>query len=90
MAGGYQTWPLIQFGVIGEAWRLYKRHWVVWSLAMLIVLACYGVRDRRVAGVLSACAISRAGRLPAVPDARRHTLPFCDLQRRQQVSSWAE
>ena len=41
MAGGYQTWPLIQFSVIGEAWRLYKRHWFVWSLAMLIVIACY-------------------------------------------------
>ena len=43
MAGGYQTWPLIQFSVIGEAWRLYKRHWLVWSLAMLIVMTCYGV-----------------------------------------------
>ena len=43
MAGGYQTWPLINFRVIGEAWRLYKRHWVVWSLAMLIVIACYSI-----------------------------------------------
>jgi hypothetical protein len=43
MAGGYQTWPLIQFSVIGEAWRLYKRHWVVWSLAMLIVMTGYGI-----------------------------------------------
>src|SRR5207247_698488 len=24
--------------VIGDAWRLYQRHWGVWSLAMLIVL----------------------------------------------------
>ena len=31
-------WPLVRFSVVGEAWRLYKRHWVVWSLAMLIVL----------------------------------------------------
>jgi hypothetical protein len=43
MAGGYQTWPLIQFSVIGDAWRLYKRHWVVWSLAMLIVMTGYGI-----------------------------------------------
>ena len=38
MAGGYRTWPLIQFNVIGEAWQLYKRHWFVWSLATLIAL----------------------------------------------------
>ena len=31
-------WPLVRFNVIGDAWRLYRRHWVVWSLAMLIVL----------------------------------------------------
>ena len=43
MAGGYQTWPLIQFGVIGEAWQLYKRHWFIWSLAMLIVMTGYGI-----------------------------------------------
>jgi hypothetical protein len=43
MAGGYQTWPLIQFSVIGEAWRLYKRHWFVWSLAMLIVMTGYSI-----------------------------------------------
>ena len=31
-------WPVVRFNVIGDAWRLYQRHWVVWSLAMLIVL----------------------------------------------------
>jgi len=36
-------WPLVRFGVIGEAWRLYKRHWFVWSLATLIVMICYSV-----------------------------------------------
>ena len=41
MAGGYRTWPLVQFNVIGEAWRLYKRHWVVWSLTALIVTVCF-------------------------------------------------
>jgi hypothetical protein len=50
MAGGYQTWPLIEFSVIGDAWRLYKRHWVVWSMAMLIVMTGYSI----VAGALSA------------------------------------
>jgi uncharacterized membrane protein len=31
-------WPLVRFNVIGDAWRLYRRHWDVWTLAMLIVL----------------------------------------------------
>ncbi|MFI5454557.1 MAG: hypothetical protein ACHRXM_03815 [Isosphaerales bacterium] len=43
-------WPLVRFGVIGEAWQLYKRHWVVWSLAMLIVMTCYSLIN----GVLAA------------------------------------
>lgn len=30
--------PQLRFGVIGEAWRLYRRHWWTWSAAMLIVL----------------------------------------------------
>jgi hypothetical protein len=36
-------WPSVRFGIIGEAWRLYKRHWVVWSLAMLIVMIGYSL-----------------------------------------------
>jgi hypothetical protein len=43
MAGGYQTWPLVRFSVIGEAWKLFKQHWVVWSLVMLIVMTGYSV-----------------------------------------------
>ena len=43
MAGGYQTWPLVRFSVIGEAWKLFKQHWIVWSLAMLIVMTGYSV-----------------------------------------------
>jgi hypothetical protein len=43
MAGGYATWPLIRFSVIGEAWKQYKKHWVVWSLAMMIVMTGYSV-----------------------------------------------
>jgi uncharacterized membrane protein len=33
-------WPLIRFSVIGDAWRLYKQHWFVWSVATLLVLCC--------------------------------------------------
>jgi uncharacterized membrane protein len=38
-------WPLLRFGVIGEAWQLYKRHWVVWSVTMLIVMIGFSVVD---------------------------------------------
>jgi len=50
MGGGHIMWPLVRFGVIGEAWRLYKRHWVVWSLTLLIVMTCYSLIN----GVLAA------------------------------------
>jgi hypothetical protein len=44
MTGGqHLSWPLVQFSVFGAAWRLYKRHWFVWSLAMLIVMFGYGI-----------------------------------------------
>jgi uncharacterized membrane protein len=43
-------WPLLRFSVIGDAWQLYKRHWVVWSVAMLIVMTC----DSLVTGALLA------------------------------------
>ena len=76
MAGGYQTWPLIQFRVIGEAWRLYKRHWVVWSLAMLIVIACYSVVTSTLMAFLDVRPFHGPGgfRLFLMPG--RHTLPF--------------
>jgi hypothetical protein len=35
--------PQLRFSVIGDAWRLYQRRWVTWSLAMLIVLIAYSV-----------------------------------------------
>jgi uncharacterized membrane protein len=41
MAGAYESSPLVQFRVIGEAWRQYKRHWVVWSLTAFIVMFCF-------------------------------------------------
>jgi hypothetical protein len=44
MTGGqHVSWPSVQFSVIGEAWRLYKRQWFVWSLAMLIVMIGFSV-----------------------------------------------
>ena len=85
MAGGYQTWPLIQFSVIGEAWRLYKRHWFVWSLAMLIVMTGYGIVDRWTARDSRRRPAPRARRLPAVSDAAGACLAVPCLERRQQL-----
>jgi uncharacterized membrane protein len=34
-------WPMVRFDVIGDAWRLYRRHPGIWSLAILIVLIGY-------------------------------------------------
>jgi hypothetical protein len=52
MSFAHSAWPLIQFRVIGEAWRLYKRHWGVWSLAMLIVLLGESIVSSAVFGML--------------------------------------
>ena len=67
---------MIQFGVIGEAWRLYKRHWFVWSLAMLIVLACYGFVTGTLLSFLGVRHLGGPGgfRLFLMPG--RHMLPF--------------
>ena len=85
MAGGYQTWPLIQFSVIGEAWRLYKRHWVVWSLAMLIVMTGYGIVAGGVARDSGRWPPSWARRLPGVSDSAGACLAVPRLERRQQL-----
>jgi len=50
MNADHSTWPIVRFGVIKDAWRLYKQHAMVWSLAMLIVMAANGA----VNGVLHA------------------------------------
>ena len=39
------AWPSVRFGAIGEAWSLYRRHWQVWSLTMLVALVCAAVAD---------------------------------------------
>jgi hypothetical protein len=52
MASAETDWPNLRFAAIGEAWRLYKRHWSVWSLTMLVSLLCYGVGQGLSAGVL--------------------------------------
>jgi hypothetical protein len=34
------AWPEMRFAAIGEAWRLYRRHWTVWSLTALVAMIC--------------------------------------------------
>ena len=41
MSTAVQTaWPGVRFGAIGEAWRLYRRHWTVWTMTALVALLC--------------------------------------------------
>jgi hypothetical protein len=48
MSVDYDGWPVLRFNVIKNAWRLYKRHALVWSLATLIVMFA----DSLVSGML--------------------------------------
>jgi hypothetical protein len=34
------AWPAVRIGALGEAWRLYRRHWKVWSVTMLSSVVC--------------------------------------------------
>jgi hypothetical protein len=45
MATVETAWPKVRFGAIGEAWHLYRRHWQVWSLTMLVALLCAALAD---------------------------------------------
>ena len=49
----HSTWPMVRFGVIKEAWALYKQHAGVWSVATLIVMACHSVVNGLVFAVLN-------------------------------------
>jgi len=45
MASVETSWPTVQIGAIGEAWRLYRRHWGVWSLTMLVSIVGAAIGD---------------------------------------------
>jgi hypothetical protein len=65
------TWPLIRFGVIKEAWGLYKRHALVWSLATVIVAGLHSI-------VNSALFAALHRREPLGPGGFRLFLPAAD------------
>ena len=52
MNGDHSTWPLVRFAVIKEAWGLYKQHALVWSLAVLIMMATNSLFDSVIFGFL--------------------------------------
>ena len=52
MNGDHSTWPLVRFAVIKEAWGLYKQHALVWSLAVLIMMATNSLFDSVIFGIL--------------------------------------
>ena len=45
MASVETVWPTVRLGAIGEAWRLYRRHWGVWSLTMLVALVVVAIGE---------------------------------------------
>ncbi len=52
MASVETAWPAVRFGAIREAWHLYRRHWQVWSLTMLVAVVCAALAEGLAATVL--------------------------------------
>jgi hypothetical protein len=66
------AWPAVRFGAIGDAWRLYRRHWSVWSLTTLVAMICVAVGEGIAAIALKAAGAGMFGGLlgfgsPGVP-----------------------
>lgn len=62
--------PQLRLGVIGVAWRLYRRRWWSWSLAMLIVMIANSIIGSALFAAFGAPWHGGRGgfRLPMVPD----------------------
>lgn len=61
------AWPGVRFGVIGDAWRLYRRHAGVWSLASLVALLCAALGTGIAAGALGIASHGPLGGLVGFP-----------------------
>jgi hypothetical protein len=48
----HATWPLVRFGVVKDAWALYKQHAVVWSVATFIAIALHSFSNSLLFAVL--------------------------------------
>ena len=66
-------WPIVRFNVMADAWRLYRRHPGIWSLATLIVLIGYSAVSGAVFAIVGLDRpVGRGGfRLPMTPAAGR-------------------
>ena len=56
-------WHPVRLGAIGEAWSLYRRHWGVWSLTMLVAWACVTIGTGLCTLLLRAASIGMFGGL---------------------------
>ena len=75
MATVEAAWPIVQFGAIGEAWRLYRRHWGVWSLTMLVSLVCAAIGEGIGTLLLRVASLGMLGGLVGLGDPRFPVLP---------------
>ena len=67
MAMVQTAWPIVRFGVIGDAWRLYRRHAGVWSLTSLLALLCAAVGTGIAAAALGIASHGPLGSLVGFP-----------------------
>jgi hypothetical protein len=52
MSSDQSTWPSVRFRVIKDAWGLYKRHALIWSATVLIMMAANACVDSVIFAVL--------------------------------------
>ena len=73
-----------------RGWRLYKRHWFVWSLATLIVAVGYSIVTGAVYRVLVSEASAGASRRFPLPHCRLTGGPLILVSTWSAAFSWAE
>jgi hypothetical protein len=75
MASVETAWPTVQLGAIGEAWRLYRRHWGVWSLTMLVSIVGVAIGEGIGTLLLRAASLGMLGGLIGLGDSGVPILP---------------
>ena len=75
MASVETVWPTVRLGAIGEAWRLYRRHWGVWSLTMLVSLVVVAIGEGIGRLLLRAASLGMLGGLIGLGDSGVPILP---------------
>jgi hypothetical protein len=75
MASVETAWPTVQLGSIGEAWRLYRRHWGVWSLTMLVSIVGAAIGEGVGTLLLRAASIGMLGGLVGLGNSGFPILP---------------